>query len=303
MCTRIAYRVLIPALFACLAATPDAALANPAPLPVMYVSDYSSTINVFRLDNGQELGSIPYPMAPGGTGFGGGVGVATDRQNNLYAGYLFDNGNNYPGKSVVFKYAPGEIHWSTKIAGGCCSVPNLAVSNRGEIAEALEETASCCYGGVGFIEPGKKFVERFNGTLSSAYAEAYDATGALWVDGADQNFNIRFGYFRPGSNSLHEVALSPKPHLGPLAVDASNDVLVENGSRLYAYNRSGTLVYSVALAGAANAIGIALSRDASMLYVAESSGNVLAYAFPGGGAPVVTYAVGGSPFAIALGSI
>jgi hypothetical protein len=297
-------RVLGYAVFAVLLCCPSAALAH-RNIPVLYVSDAdSSDINIFRLDNGKPVGTIPYPMAPGGRAFGSGAGVATDAQDNLYAGYLFDNGNNYPGKAVIYGFAPGQSHWFTVIEAGCCTVPSLSISKRGEIAETFDELASCCQGGIGFIEPGKKYVRRFNGYLAGAYYAAYDSTGALWADGYDENFRPTFGIIPHGNDTFEVVKLEPKSKLGPLAVDPANNVLVYNTGVLHAYDRHGKLVYSVSLTGADSSVSdIVLSRDAKTMYVAEQSGSVLAYAFPSGGMAVARYHVGGSPYDIAIGSI
>ena len=219
-------RFLCSVLVAVLFFGPPAARAH-GTTPVLYVSYAgSSDIGIFRLDNGKSIGTIPYPMGQGGRAFGSGAGVATDAHDNLYAGYLFDNGNNYPGKSVIYGFAPGQSHWFTVIAAGCCTVPSLSISKRGEIAETLDELASCCEGGVGFIEPGKKYVSRFNGYLAGAYYSAYDSTGALWADGYDQNFKTTFGIIAHRGSTFTLVTLHPASKPGPLAVDPADNVLV-----------------------------------------------------------------------------
>jgi hypothetical protein len=149
-------------------------------LPVLYVSDNrTKAINVFRLHDGRRIGSIAYPMAPGGERFAAGAGVATDAQNNLWASFTFDDGPNFPGKVVIYGYAPGKFQWFAAIAGGCCGTPNLAVSNAGEFAEALSYFPPDYPGGVGFIEPGKKFVGRYNTALPGVVYETYDGLGTL----------------------------------------------------------------------------------------------------------------------------
>ncbi|MBD5656042.1 MAG: hypothetical protein IAI50_12820 [Candidatus Eremiobacteraeota bacterium] len=273
-------------------------------LPVLYVSDArTGAIGVFRLDSGREIASITYPMAPRGIRFSAGAGLATDAADNLYAAYGFDNGTDYPGKTVIFAYAPGEIHWFTKIDGGCCATPNIAISKRGEIAEAQLFFPPYAGGDVAFIEPGKRYVGRYNYSLAGANYAVYDANDTLWVYGVDEEFEPHLGTIRDRSNSFTEVALHPKPRLGPLAVDSANHVLVDNGSDLRAYDVRGSLVYRVTLSGASNVTSIALSHDGGTVYVAQKNGVVAAYRFPAGGLPIATYRVGGEPFAITLGAV
>jgi len=282
---------------------PAGSLARSA-LPVLYVSDSrTNAINVFRVDNGRQVGSIAYPMKPGGEKFAAGVGVATDAQNNLWASFTFDDGPNFPGKIVVYGYAPGQLQPFTAIAGGCCGSPNLAVSNRGEIAEGLGFFPPDYAGGVGFIEPGKKFVGRYNRSLVGIVYEAYDGLGTLWIAGVDAGFKTHFGFIRRGSPAFEEVHCKAKTYLGPLAVDAAGYLLVNNDRDVYAYDNFGDLIYRVALTGAVGVKNIALSHDGRTLYVAKANGTILAYGFPAGGKPVAEYDVGGSPYALALGSL
>jgi hypothetical protein len=291
-----------------------AALARSAPvvvkrgatlaLPLLYVSDgRTNAINVFRLDDGRQIGSIPYPMSPGGEKFATGAGLAIDAQGNLWASFTFDDGRNYPGKVVIYGYAPGQYLWFTKIEGGCCGSPNLAVSNLGEIAEALGFFPPDYAGGVGFIESGKKFVGRYNTVLPGVVYEAYDGLGTLWIAGVDEGFKPHFGFIRRGSDLFDEVHCKVKTYLGPVAVDAVGHMLVNNDQYIYAYDKAGALIYRVALTEAVGVVNIALTRDGSILYVAKANGTVLAYRFPAGGKPIAEYHVGGSPYAIALGLI
>ncbi len=271
-------------------------------LPVLYVSDSrSNAINVFRIDDGRQVGSIAYPMSSGGKKFATGGGVATDAQNNLWASFTFDNGHNYPGKIVVYGYAPGQLQWFTKIAGGCCGSPNLAVSNFGEIAEALGFFPPDYEGGVGFIEPGKRFVGRYSTALPGVVYEAYDGLGTLWIAGVDEGFKPHFGFIRRGSRGFEEVHCKAETYLGPIAVDGAGHMLVDNDQTVFAYDSSGNLIYRVALDKAVGVGNIVLSHDGKTLYVAKANGTILAYGFPAGGKPIAEYDVGGSPYAIALG--
>jgi DNA-binding beta-propeller fold protein YncE len=271
-------------------------------VPVLYVSDSrTNAINVFRIDDGRQVGSIAYPMSPGGKKYA--LGVATDAQNNLWASFTFDDGRNFPGKVVIYGYAPGQTQWFTTIAGGCCGSPNLAVSNLGEIAEGLGFFPPDYAGGVGFIEPGKKFVGRYNLALLGIVYEAYDGLGTLWIAGVDAGFKPHFGFIPRGSRAFEEVHCKAKTYMGPLAVDAAGYMLVNNDQDVYAYDGSGNLIYRVALTGAVGVKNIALSHDGKTLYVAKANGTILVYSFPAGGKPVAEFDVGGSPYALALGSI
>jgi DNA-binding beta-propeller fold protein YncE len=282
---------------------PTASFARSA-LPVMYVSDSrTNAINVFRLDDGRQIGSIAYPMSPGGKRYAAGAGVATDAQNNLWASFTFDDGRNFPGKVVIYGYAPGQIQWFTAIAGGCCGSPNLAVSNLGEIAEGLGFFPPDYAGGVGFVEPGKKYIGRYNLTLPGIVYEAYDPLGTLWIAGVDAGFRPHFGFIRRGSRTFEEVHCKVQTYLGPVAVDAAGYMLVNNDQTVYAYDNRGRLIYRVALTGAVGVANIALSHDGKTLYVAKTNGTILVYGFPAGGKPIAEYDVGGSPHAVALGLI
>jgi hypothetical protein len=273
-----------------------------AALPVLYVSDaQTGAIGVFRIDNGRKVASIAYPMAPGGLKSGGGAGLAVDSAGNLYAAYGFQNGFNYPGKTVIFAYAPGQTHWFTAIDGGCCAAPNLAISKRGEIAEAQEYFPPWGGGDFAFIEPGKKYVGGRNYALAGGAYDRYDSKGNLWVDGVDATFHPHFGVFPRGTTTYQEVVLDPAPRLGPLTMDLQDNVLVASGAILYAFDHHGRRIFGVTLALAAGVVSIALSSDGKTLYAGEIGGKVLAYRYPSGGAPIATYEVGGTPFAIALG--
>ncbi len=307
---RLSFATRFWAATSALLATLSAAMLLPAAgfarsaLPVLYVSDSrTNAINVFRLDDGRQVGSIAYPMSPGGEKYAAGVGVATDAQNNLWASFTFDDGRNYPGKVVIYGYAPGRRHWFTTIAAGCCGSPSLAVSDLGEIAEGLGFFPPDYAGGVGFIEPGKRFVGRYNLALPGIVYEAYDALGTLWIAGVDAGFKPHFGFIRRGSRVFEEVYCKAKPNLGPLAVDAAGYMLVNNDQTVYAYDSSGDLIYRVALNEAIGVANIALSHDGKTLYVAKANGTILVYGFPAGGKPIDEYNVGGSPYALALGSI
>ena len=242
-------------------------------------------------------------MSPGGEKFATGAGIAVDAANNLWASFTFDNGRDFPGKVVVYGYAPGQLHWFTTIAGGCCGSPNIAISNRGEIAEALGFFPPNYAGGVGFIEPGERFVGHYNTALPGVIYEAYDARGTLWIAGVNEGFQPQFGFIRRGSSRFEEVHCKAQTYVGPVAVDAAGNMLVANERVVRAYDALGNVRYVVALTDAVGVTSMVLSHDGTKLYVAKLEGTILAYRFPAGGKPTAEYHVGGAPYAIALGSI
>jgi hypothetical protein len=303
------YRMLYLRLIACvlsvvaLAASVSAATNVPS-VDVMYVSDLrTAAISMFRLDSGRRIATIPYPMAPGGIRFSGGAGVAVDTQNHLYAAYGFDNGRDYPGKTVVYEYAPPTMRLLKVSEGWCCAAPQISLSSQGELAEALDYFPPYGGGATAFIEPGIRYVGRVNLALAGTNWNAYDADGTLWISGVDELFKPHFGYIPRHGNCFKEVRLDPMPRRGPVAIDSEQNVLVENDEALYVYRRTGELAYRATLGGAKDAVDMALSHDRKSLYVAKTDGTIAAYRYPSCGKPFNVYAVGGTPFALALGAI
>jgi hypothetical protein len=271
---------------------------------VLYIGDQSSVVSAVDIATGQIIEQLPYPMGPNGLEFGSGAGVAVDAQNNLYVGYVFDNGEDYPGKTIIYAYPPGQSQWSYKIAAGCCLAPTLAVSSRGELAEAIPDFASCCSASFSFIKPDKRY-QRYSPYIHAAASFAFDDRDTCWVESVTRHGKVELDAIPRGSDVPHVVSLNPAQPFGPLLIDRHDNVLIAaNAQTLNAYNAQGNRVYSVTISGASSIDDIALSSDGTRLYVAGTSSNgVLVYPFPSGGAPVATLGAGLSPYQIAVGAI
>ncbi len=281
-------RFLIPLAILALALF-DRSAASSASREVVYATT-SAGVAEYDPFTGQQIGLLPLSdtVLTSGLAVHGGT---------IFVGEYSANPDPY----VVAEFPRGAVS-PARYAAPNQEFGKIAVSAKGELAVAGLGGGSCCststltFFAAGETKPNRTFVRN----AGSFNYVAYDAAGTCWVEGIDANEDLTFGYVAAGTTKLVTVAFPAARGGGPIAIDASgNIVLAAVSGELQVFSPAGALLARTRLRGTATVTGIAVSADGASLYVSNLYSRLSSYRYPGGEIPLAYFGTYANSIAVA----
>jgi hypothetical protein len=239
------------------------------------------------------------------TGFNTPSGLASDIKGDLYVADFNNARIQVYGKGLAG--SPTSISDSGQLPYGIDSF------NNGAYLAVASLPAECGGRSTINIFKGSTLVTTIaSPNLQQAAFCAFDATGNLYFDGYDENNAVIVGEVADatsgGSTYTTLTTSNAIADAGGVQVTTGGQIAIgdDYSSVIYTYNPPvngclGAPVKTTRLSGSVDVVSFAFTKNMSDLYAADSGTEQAAeYAYPAGGTPVSTIAIGGRPIGVAI---